>query len=79
MKSAQNYEHWQKTYASDAPTLYISVHFFNLTNLEDVRNGALPIVQEVGPYVYWYVHVHCDHDSTPLAYSYRMQEQKRFD
>ncbi|ELR22174.1 CD36 family protein [Acanthamoeba castellanii str. Neff] len=50
---ATNYKHWQNTYASDAPTLYIAAHFYNITNLEDVRNGALPIVKEVGPYVYW--------------------------
>jgi hypothetical protein len=52
-QEATNYKHWQNTYASDAPTLYIAAHFYNITNLEDVRNGALPIVKEVGPYVYW--------------------------
>jgi hypothetical protein len=54
-QKATNYKHWQNTYSSDAPTLYIAAHFYNITNLEDVRKGALPIVKEVGPYVYWCV------------------------
>jgi hypothetical protein len=55
-QKATNYRHWQNTYESDAPTLYIAAHFYNITNLDDVRRGALPIVQEVGPYVYWCVY-----------------------
>jgi len=57
-QNAPNYERWQKTYAPNAPRLYVAANFFNITNLDEVRKGALPIVEEVGPYVYWCAHMH---------------------
>jgi hypothetical protein len=52
--NAPGYPTWQSTFSKDAPTLYQSFSFFNVTNLDAVLQGALPIVEEVGPYVYWF-------------------------
>lgn len=30
---------------------------FNVTNHLEVQRGALPIVQEIGPYIYKYIHI----------------------
>eukprot|EP00760_Papus_ankaliazontas_P039152 PhM_4_TR9499/c1_g1_i2/m.25899/K12384/SCARB2, LIMP2, CD36L2; lysosome membrane protein 2 len=45
------YESWQD---SDKATdkVYMSVYFHNLTNANDVVNGAMPTLTTVGPYVY---------------------------
>lgn len=34
--------------------LEFKVYIFNVTNSRDIENGALPIVEEIGPYVYKY-------------------------
>uniref|UniRef100_A0A383W126 Uncharacterized protein n=1 Tax=Tetradesmus obliquus TaxID=3088 RepID=A0A383W126_TETOB len=38
--------------APGAPPAYFRVWLFNITNLHDVRQGAKPILEQVGPYVY---------------------------
>jgi hypothetical protein len=48
VKGTEAYESWRKLPVA----LYFNVYLFNVTNPEDVQNGANPVVQEVGPYVY---------------------------
>jgi hypothetical protein len=48
VNGTEAYERWRKLPLA----LFFKVYVFNVTNPEDVQNGANPIVQEVGPYVY---------------------------
>jgi hypothetical protein len=48
VNGTEAYERWRKLPLA----LYYKVYLFNVTNPEEVQNGANPIVQEVGPYVY---------------------------
>jgi len=32
--------------------ILMKVYFFNVTNPDEIQAGAIPIVNEVGPYVY---------------------------
>ncbi|KAF6254902.1 CD36 family-domain-containing protein [Scenedesmus sp. NREL 46B-D3] len=38
--------------APGAPPAYFRAWLFNITNLHDVRQGAKPMLEQVGPYVY---------------------------
>lgn len=41
---------------TDVPQpLHFKVYLFNVTNADRVQNGEIPIVQEIGPYVYRFV------------------------
>jgi hypothetical protein len=48
------YQHWLYNNYEDATPFYTEYTFYNLTNLDEVRAGAKPIYQAVGPYVYRY-------------------------
>ena len=48
VKGTDAYERWRKTPVA----LFFNVYLFNVTNPDEVQNGANPVVQEVGPYVY---------------------------
>lgn len=39
-------------WANFSDPIYLSVYLFNITNAEDFQEGAVPILQELGPYVY---------------------------
>jgi hypothetical protein len=51
VNGTEGYERWRKLPVA----LWYKVYFFNVTNPEEVQNGANPVVREVGPYVYEYV------------------------
>lgn len=46
------YEEWLTNEDSDDPAEYYQIYAWNCTNIPDVVNGAVPIVVEVGPYMY---------------------------
>lgn len=48
MNGSEAFERWQNL----PQPLDYKVYLFNVTNPDDVLKGALPIVNEVGPYVY---------------------------
>jgi hypothetical protein len=48
VKGTEAYERWRKMPVA----LCFNIYLFNVTNPDDVQNGANPVVQEVGPYVY---------------------------
>jgi hypothetical protein len=48
VNGTEAYDRWRKL----PMALFFKVYLFNVTNPEEVQNGANPIVQEVGPYVY---------------------------
>jgi hypothetical protein len=48
VKGTEAYERWQKL----PVPLFFNIYVFNVTNFDDVQNGANPVVQEIGPYVY---------------------------
>ena len=33
--------------------LKLQIRFFNVTNPVEMQLGAIPVLEEVGPYVYW--------------------------
>ncbi|XP_003748561.1 lysosome membrane protein 2 [Galendromus occidentalis] len=39
-------------WANYSDPIYLSIHLFNITNIEEFRDGGPPRVQEIGPYVY---------------------------
>jgi hypothetical protein len=49
---APGYKKWVTNFDPSQPPLIQAFTMYNITNLHDVQNGALPIVQEVGPYTY---------------------------
>lgn len=51
VNGTEAYERWRKFPLA----IQFKVYLFNVTNPEEVQNGANPVVQEVGPYVYEYV------------------------
>ena len=51
IKGTEAYEQWRKL----PVTLEFKIYLFNVTNPDEVQNGANPIVQEIGPYVYEWV------------------------
>jgi hypothetical protein len=48
VKGTETYERWRKLPVA----LNFNIYLFNVTNPDDVQNGANPVVQEIGPYVY---------------------------
>jgi len=46
--SSKSFPGWSKP----SLPIYMKFHFFNVTNVDAVMEGAKPVVQEVGPYVY---------------------------
>jgi len=48
VKGTEAYERWRKLPVA----LCFNIYLFNVTNPDDVQNGANPVVQEIGPYVY---------------------------
>jgi len=48
VKGTEAYERWRKL----PVPLNFNVYLFNVTNPDEVQNGANPVVQEIGPYVY---------------------------
>jgi hypothetical protein len=62
LQESSGYKGWSENFGADrgSSNLHQYFYFCNITNVADVVNkGALPIVQEVGPYYYWYVHLIC--------------------
>lgn len=47
----ENSEQFQRWHTLPQP-LEFKVYIFNVTNPDAIHNGALPIVKEIGPYVY---------------------------
>lgn len=48
VNGTEQYERWVNL----PQPLNFKVYLFNVTNAEDVLDGAMPIVNEIGPYVY---------------------------
>lgn len=48
INGTEQYERWVHL----PQPLHFKVYLFNVTNSEDVLKGAMPIVNEVGPYIY---------------------------
>jgi len=62
LQESSGYKGWSENFGADrgSSNLHQYFYFCNITNVADVVNkGALPIVQEVGPYYYWCVHLIC--------------------
>jgi len=51
-ENSENYKNWENNWKTHPP-LYQRYYLYNITNLEEVLDGALPQVEEKGPYVYW--------------------------
>jgi len=51
-ENSENFKGWENNYKSH-PALYQKFYMYNLTNLDEIMDGALPSVVEKGPYVYW--------------------------
>ncbi|XP_074028162.1 sensory neuron membrane protein 2 [Leptinotarsa decemlineata] len=51
LRLENNTEQWDRFKELPVP-LKLKIFMFNVTNAEDVLNGATPILQEVGPYIY---------------------------
>jgi hypothetical protein len=48
------WQYWVTTNFKDAPIIYETYGFYNCTNYLDVLQGSVPIVKEIGPFVYKY-------------------------
>lgn len=62
-KESSGYKGWSENFGADrgSSNLHQYFYFCNITNVADVVNkGALPIVQEVGPYYYWQKRINID-------------------
>lgn len=47
-KNTEQFERWQTL----PQPMEFKVFIFNVTNANEINKGALPIVKEVGPYIY---------------------------
>lgn len=47
-EGTEQYERWLNI----PQALHFKVYFFNVTNPKETSNGATPIVNEIGPYIY---------------------------
>ncbi|XP_071446190.1 sensory neuron membrane protein 1 [Hetaerina americana] len=47
-EGSQSWDLWKKL----PIPLRFEVYFFNVSNVKDINNGQMPLVQEIGPYVY---------------------------
>lgn len=47
-ENSEQFQRWQNL----PQPLEFKVYIFNVTNADDIHRGALPIVKEVGPYIY---------------------------
>jgi hypothetical protein len=57
LQESSGFKGWSENFGADrgSSNLHQYFYFCNITNVADVVDkGALPIVQEVGPYYYWY-------------------------
>ncbi|XP_048006328.1 sensory neuron membrane protein 2 isoform X1 [Leguminivora glycinivorella] len=64
----------------DVPfAMNFSVRAFNLTNPDAVANGAIPIVEEVGPYIYKLYQTREIMESDEDTLTYRLRERFEFD
>jgi len=55
-QSSPAFDRWRRNYGDDRGSANLHQYFIfcNVTNVEQVLGeGALPVVQEVGPYAYW--------------------------
>lgn len=43
---------WRNWFELESP-VYLNFYIFNVTNPDDVELGQSPVLEEVGPYVYW--------------------------
>lgn len=50
----KNSDQFQRWHTLPQP-MEFKVYIFNVTNADDIQKGALPIVKEIGPYVYKYL------------------------
>jgi len=50
--NAKEYDEWQDSRYPTVPLTYMKFYLFNLTNADDVLQGAVPDLQQVGPYSY---------------------------
>lgn len=49
---ADAYHHWYTNNNTDSPQKFWRIHFFNITNPDEVAKNMKPRVEEVGPYVF---------------------------
>lgn len=54
-KDSQTFNTWQKI---PFPFKF-KIYFFNVSNPDEVNDGAKPIFKEVGPYIYEYLTINC--------------------
>eukprot|EP01127_Copromyxa_protea_P011674 TRINITY_DN2961_c0_g1_i1.p1 TRINITY_DN2961_c0_g1~~TRINITY_DN2961_c0_g1_i1.p1 ORF type:complete len:525 (-),score=63.57 TRINITY_DN2961_c0_g1_i1:103-1500(-) len=55
--NSTGYDMWVSTEYKDSPPQYFTAHMYNVTNPEEVEQGAKPKLQQIGPIVYRY-HFH---------------------
>ncbi|XP_063546890.1 sensory neuron membrane protein 2 [Cydia strobilella] len=65
---------------TDIPfAMNFAIRAFNLTNPDEVLNGAIPVVEEVGPYIYKLYRIRELLDSDEETLTYRFRDRFEFD
>jgi len=54
LQDSPGFKSWSNNYDDHAP-LYYEIYLYNITNLEELKNGGRHINTTIlGPYMYWY-------------------------
>jgi len=72
-KSSSSYKHWHTNTLPDSAPLFMKFYLWNITNPDEIIQGANPIVEEFGPYAYreynTFFNVSWNGDETEVSFS----------